>query len=162
MRILPNIGVIALLTLFPLTGPQASESEQYFCVILGDLHVMDFNEKMPIEGRKIRERVSRSKGDGSGFKLTLFQNKREVEMDFKVLEHDYKAHGEITFHNSSHTNVTFDYNESHRLGLFPHKPSSTLVTIILSRPENTFFRSHIISDGSLKMGGFSGGKCNKM
>ena len=161
MSMLRTVVVIVLL-LLPMKGLLASESEEYFCVTLGDLNVMDFNEKLPVEGRKITERVSRSQGDGSGFKLTLFQSKREARMDFKVREKDYRAQGKITFHNSSHTNLTFDYNESHRLGLFPHKPSPTLVTIILSRPENTFFRSHIISGGGFKMGGFSGGKCNKM
>ena len=162
MSILRTVLVIVLLALFPLKGLLAAESEEYFCVTLGDLDVMDFNEKMPLEGRKFAERVSRSQGDGSGFKLTLFQSKREAQMDFKVLEQDYRAHGKITFHNSSHTNLTFDYNESHRRGLFPHKVSPTLVTIILSRPENTFFQSHIISHDGFKTGGFSGGKCNKM
>jgi len=141
------------------------DKETFYCVSIGGLRVQDFNENLPLAAREITEEVHRWQGDGSGFKLTLFNRDPLAEMEVKMKKgnevRQMKLDGLITFRNSSHINVVFDYNDSYERGIFDSKASPTTASVIVDENDDTFLRS-ILVKGPINFILLDGGKCNAM
>ena len=159
MQSLKLILATAILVLFSCKAIQADARNQMFCVETGILEVYDFNENLPLEVRENVEMVGRDVGNFV-FKLTIVNNNDKAEMDFEIAKYKVKLLGDVTFQNSNHINLHFDYKASYELGLVPFKPNNSIFSIVVNKQDFTYIRSSLIAD--IRSIAVSGGKCHQL
>jgi len=143
--------------------PEEKEQENYFCVWLGSLWISEFNEKLPLHGREIIERISRKKGDGTGFKLSINYQENSAVMNFMGPLSDIIIQGPVTFKNDKIINMTFDWVASEGGG-YDGESFSKISNLTFLRNSDEFYQSMITTsvDGESKTAYLNAGRCNKV